>query len=229
MTARTIMTFPFHFAVSYRVHSKMLDSLAESLTIQTTAGSETTLPSSSQSLTTEEVTSTKPTSEHISTDEPTDDQSVSSEMPTPQVSDVVHSKLMDSLAESLRVQTTAGNYTTLPSSSQSQAAEKAALTQPTSPHLTTDEPTNDQSVTSEMPPPKDCQELYDQGTRCSGVYHVNPLYTEVEPFPVWCDFIDGRGWTVLQRRLNGSVDFLRNWTEYQTGFGNIDGEHWLEK
>ncbi|XP_067939552.1 angiopoietin-related protein 2-like [Watersipora subatra] len=48
-----------------------------------------------------------------------------------------------------------------------------------------------------------------------------------EHFPVWCEFIDGHGWTVLQKRFNGYVDFLRNWTDYQTGFGDIDGEYWL--
>ena len=44
----------------------------------------------------------------------------------------------------------------------------------------------------------------------------------------YCDMdTDGGGWMVIQRRLpNGTVNFTRNWKEYEDGFGDLNGEFW---
>ena len=39
--------------------------------------------------------------------------------------------------------------------------------------------------------------------------------------------IDGGGWTVIQRRVTGTVDFARNWQDYERGFGDVSGDYWM--
>ncbi|KAK3783114.1 hypothetical protein RRG08_042080 [Elysia crispata] len=38
---------------------------------------------------------------------------------------------------------------------------------------------------------------------------------------------DGGGWTVIQRRAAGDVDFYRDWTAYRKGFGSLTVDFWL--
>lgn len=35
---------------------------------------------------------------------------------------------------------------------------------------------------------------------------------------VFCDMTNG-GWTIIQRRFDGTVDFFRDWDQYKKGFG----------
>ena len=73
---------------------------------------------------------------------------------------------------------------------------------------------------------KHCAELYKSGIHNSGVYIINP--DGLGTFDVFCDQTTaGGGWTVFQKRMNGSVDFYRDWADYKRGFGNLSGEFWL--
>ena len=73
---------------------------------------------------------------------------------------------------------------------------------------------------------KNCAELYESGGRTNGIFKINP--DERQAFDVFCDqTTNGGGWTVFQKRIDGSVDFYRNWTDYKQGFGDLSGEFWL--
>ncbi|XP_028414652.1 fibrinogen C domain-containing protein 1-like [Dendronephthya gigantea] len=72
-----------------------------------------------------------------------------------------------------------------------------------------------------------CDTLYKSGKVTTGTYTINP--DGLGDFDVRCDMTTspGRGWTIFQRRVDGSVDFHRNWSDYKVGFGNLTGEYWL--
>ena len=61
----------------------------------------------------------------------------------------------------------------------------------------------------------------------SAIYLIKP--DQQQPFQVYCnmDTLKKRGWTVIQRRRNGSQDFNLPWENYVEGFGNLEGDFWL--
>ncbi|VDI30966.1 Hypothetical predicted protein [Mytilus galloprovincialis] len=72
-------------------------------------------------------------------------------------------------------------------------------------------------------PSKDCGDI----TGLRGVYTINPDRDSCG-FSVYCDMTtDGGGWTVFHNRINGNVEFYRDWEEFELGFGDVETEFWL--
>lgn len=75
--------------------------------------------------------------------------------------------------------------------------------------------------------------LYDKAL--TDVYDIQDPCTEAKsPFEpqhhvyARCDMnSDNGGWLVIQRRVKGGTeDFYRGWTDYEEGFGDLNGEFW---
>lgn len=99
--------------------------------------------------------------------------------------------------------------------------------------MTTDTPATLPVVISALPtkkstgPWKDCAEALEGGHATSGIFILKPLNVN-QMMQVWCDQqYEKGGWTVVQRRQDGSVNFFTTWQNYKQGFGNMDGEYWL--
>ncbi|XP_071945995.1 fibrinogen-like protein A [Antedon mediterranea] len=74
---------------------------------------------------------------------------------------------------------------------------------------------------------RDCEDILENDPSAqSGDYVIEP--NDGGPkFMVYCDMRKDGGWTVIQRRQDGSEDFYRNWANYKKGFGNVHSEFWL--
>ncbi|NXT62240.1 FIBB protein, partial [Chaetops frenatus] len=85
---------------------------------------------------------------------------------------------------------------------------------------------------------KECEDIIRKGGETSEMYLIQPD-PFVKPYRVYCDMeTDNGGWTLIQNRQDGSVNFGRGWDQYRKGFGNVaknggknycdtPGEYWL--
>ncbi|XP_062593963.1 ficolin-1-like [Saccostrea cucullata] len=75
--------------------------------------------------------------------------------------------------------------------------------------------------------PLNCKTLLTDGHTLSNVYTIYPRDNQWSVY-VQCDMTTkGGGWTVIQRRVDGSTDFDRTWQEYKEGFGSVNSSYWL--
>lgn len=75
----------------------------------------------------------------------------------------------------------------------------------------------------------DCSDILEKYPNTRGKDGLYSIITYLNKTKVvYCDMTtDNGGWTVIQRRVNGWVDFFRSWTEYKNGFGFSDHEFWI--
>ena len=72
----------------------------------------------------------------------------------------------------------------------------------------------------------DCAAMKKSVAVQSGTHLIDP--DAKGAMKVYCDMeSDGGGWTVIQRRIDNSTDFYRNWNSYKWGFGSLSGNFWL--
>ena len=72
----------------------------------------------------------------------------------------------------------------------------------------------------------DCLDNKQVSIKENGFYKIHQNILKI--IQVCCDqTTDGGGWTIFQRRIDGSVNFFRDWEHYKKGLDNLQNEFWL--
>ena len=58
------------------------------------------------------------------------------------------------------------------------------------------------------------------------MYNIKPSEAPLM-ISVYCEMVNKTGYTLIQRRIDGLLNFNRRWLEYRHGFGNPYGEFWF--
>ena len=88
---------------------------------------------------------------------------------------------------------------------------------------------------------KDCSE-FDGPNSLDGKYEMNGIrdvrgkveknwlyfgQRKFQALTVRCEFTKGKGWIIIQRRVDGKTNFTRGWNDYKSGFGTVESFFFL--